>query len=264
MRRRDFITLVGGAAAAWPLELNAYHAATPVVGFLFGGSRPIAVEEAFKQGLKETGFVDGQNVRIEYRWANGQYDKLPALASELVHRSVDVIAAVTPVAALAAKAATSSIPIVFGVGSDPLKDGLVASLSRPGGNITGVTIFSNLLTAKRTELLHELDPNAKVFGFLSNPRNANAELEDSEVQKATQALGLQFVLLDATTEAEIDKCFATVAEQHVDAIVVSGDPLFYGRQGQIAEWAIRNQVPTSFPYPRASCLGRSRKLRRQH
>jgi putative ABC transport system substrate-binding protein len=160
---------------------------------------------------------------------------------------VDVIAAGTPVAALAAKAATTSIPIVFGVGSDPVKNGLVPSLSRPGGNVTGVTFFANLLPAKRTELLHEIEPNAKVVGLLSNPRNANAELESSEVQKATLALGLQFVLLEATNEVEIDNCFATVAERHMDAIVISGDALFYSRQGQIAEWAIRNQVLTSFP-----------------
>jgi putative ABC transport system substrate-binding protein len=247
MRRRDFIAFVGSGAAVWPLKLNAYRSATPVVGFLYSGSRPIDLEESFKQGLKETGFVEGQTVSIEYRWANGQYGTLPALASDLVHRPVDVIAAVTPVAALAAQAATTSIPIVFGVGSDPVKDGLVASLSRPGGNVTGATFFANLLPAKRTEVLHELDPNARVFGLLSNPKNANAELENTEVQKAARVLGLQLVLLDASNEAEIDKCFGSVAEQHVDAIVVSGDPLFYSRRGQIAEWAIRNRVPTSFP-----------------
>jgi putative tryptophan/tyrosine transport system substrate-binding protein len=248
VRRRDFITLVGSAAAVWPLDLNASPAAIPVVGFLYGGSRPIDLEEAFKQGLKESGFVEGQNVRIEYRWANSQYDKLPALATELVHRPVDVIAVGTPVAALAAKAATTSIPIVFGLGSDPVKDGLVASLNRPGGNVTGATFFGNLLPAKRTEVLHELDPSAKVFALLLNPRNANAELERSEAQVATRSLGLQLILLDATTESEIDKCFETLVERHVDAVVVTGDALFYSRQKQIAELAMRSRVPTSFAY----------------
>ena len=248
MRRRDFITLFAGAAAAWPLGLDAQQAGMPAVGFLYGGSRPIDLEEAFRQGLKETGFVEGENVRIEYRWANGQYAELPTLAPELVQRKVDVIAVGTPVAALAAKAATTSIPIVFGLGSDPVKDGLVASLSRPGGNVTGATFFGNLLPAKRTEILHELDPNAKVFGLLLNPRNANAELETAEAQKAARTLGLQLVLLDATSEMEIDECFATVAERHVDVVVVTGDALFYSQKQQIAERAMRDRVPTSFAY----------------
>jgi putative tryptophan/tyrosine transport system substrate-binding protein len=255
VRRRDFIALLGGGAVVWPVKLNAQPTRMPVIGFLYGGSRPIDLEAAFKQGLKETGFSEGTNVRIEYRWADNRYDQLPALAAELVKQKVDVIAVGTPVAALAAKAATTSIPIVFGLGSDPVKDGLVTSLSRPGGNITGATFFGNLLPAKRTEVLHELDPNAKVFALLLNPRNANAELESGEAQKAARAFGLQLVLLDATNEMEIDKCFATAAERHVDAIVITGDALFYSRQEQIVEWATRNRVLTSFAYREQVLLG---------
>jgi putative tryptophan/tyrosine transport system substrate-binding protein len=249
MRRREFLALwLGGAAFAWPLNLNAQSTKMPVVGWLFGGSRAFDLEAAFKQGLKEIGFSEGKNVRIEYRSANNQYDQLPVITAELVKQNVDVIAVGTPVAALAAKAATRSIPIVFGLGSDPVKDGLVTSLSRPGGNITGATFFGNLLPAKRTELLHGLVPNAKVFALLLNPRNANAELEINETQKAVHALGLQLVLLDAINEAEIEKCFATATESHVDAVVITGDALFYSHQELIVEWAKRNRVPTSFAY----------------
>ena len=179
MRRRAFIALIG-SAAAWPLAARAQQpAAGPVVGFVHGGSQQALEDEivAFEQGLRETGYVPGKNVTVEYRWAEGQYDRLPELAANLVRRQVAVIATGTPVAALATKEATKSIPIVFALGSDPVKDGLVANLNRPGGNITGATFFNNLLVAKRMELLHQLVPNAKIVSVLLNPKNANVELE---------------------------------------------------------------------------------------
>jgi putative ABC transport system substrate-binding protein len=212
MRRREVITLVGGAAATWPLAARAQQpAAGPVVGFLHGGSQQGLEYEivAFEQGLRETGYVPGKNVTVEYHWAEGQYDRLPELAANLVRRQVGVIATGTPVAALATKEVTNSIPIVFALGIDLVKDGLVASLNRPGGNITGATFFNNLLVAKRMELLHQLVPNAKIVGVLLNPKNANVELETNDSQTASRVLGLELVLLRATDEPEIEKSFAS-------------------------------------------------------
>ncbi len=197
--------------------------------------------------MKETGFTEGQNLAVQYRWANGQYDRLPELAADLVRRQVAVLAVSTPVAALAAKQATTSIPIVFALGSDPVKDKLVTSLNRPGGNITGATFFSNLLASKRFELLKELVPNAKVIAMLLNPKNTNAEFEITEAQKAASALGLQIILLKATTEGDIENTFANLPQQHVDALLIAGDALFLNQRKQIAELAGRNGVPTSFP-----------------
>ena len=183
---------------------------------------------------------------FEYRWANGQYERLPALAVELVQRPVAVIATVTPSAALAAKQATASIPIVFILGSDPVKDALVASLNRPGGNVTGATFFSNLLDAKRMELLHQLVPNAETIALLLNPKNSNVELEKNNAQEAAHALGLQLVFLPASTEREIDGSFANLSQHHAGAVFVSGDALFSDRREQIAELAVRHAVPTCF------------------
>jgi putative ABC transport system substrate-binding protein len=197
MKRREFITLLGGAAA-WPLTAVGQQPAMPVIGLLSGTDRDARQLAAIWRGLNEVGYVEGRNVAIEYRWAEGQYDRLPALAADLVRRQVTVIATVTPVAALAAKQATTSIPIVFALGSDPVKDGLVASLNRPGGNVTGATFFGNLLAAKRTELLHQLVADAKVFAVLLNPKNANVELEKSDTQQAVRALGLHLVLVQAS------------------------------------------------------------------
>ena len=253
MRRREFITLlggslVGGAAASWPRAARAQQPAMPAIGYLSGGRLEGQTDTtaAFKQGLSETGYIEGKNVAIEYRWANGQYEQLPALAADLVHHQVAVIATVTPVAALAAKQATTSIPIVFTTGSDPVRDGIVPSLNRPGGNITGATFFSNLLTAKRLELLHQLVPNANVIAVLLNPKNLNVELEKKETQEAARALGLQLVPLQASTEREIDDLFANLAQQHVGGVLASGDVLFSDRRQQIAELAVRHTVPTCF------------------
>jgi putative ABC transport system substrate-binding protein len=253
MRRREFITLlggslVGGAAASWPRAARAQQPAMPAIGYLSGGrlEGQSDTTAAFKQGLSETGYIEGKNVAIEYRWANGQYEQLPALAADLVHHQVAVIATVTPVAALAAKQATTSIPIVFTTGSDPVRDGIVPSLNRPGGNITGATFFSNLLTAKRLELLHQLVPNANVIAVLLNPKNLNAELEKKETQEAARALGLQLVPVQASTEREIDDLFANLAQQHVGGVLASGDVLFSDRRQQIAELAVRHTVPTCF------------------
>jgi putative ABC transport system substrate-binding protein len=253
MRRREFITLLGGslvgsAAASWPRAARAQQPAMPAIGYLSGGrlEGQSDTTAAFKQGLSETGYIEGKNVAIEYRWANGQYEQLPALAADLVHHQVAVIATVTPVAALAAKQATTSIPIVFTTGSDPVRDGIVPSLNRPGGNITGATFFSNLLTAKRLELLHQLVPNANVIAVLLNPKNLNAELEKKETQEAARALGLQLVPVQASTEREIDDLFANLAQQHVGGVLASGDVLFSDRRQQIAELAVRHTVPTCF------------------
>jgi putative ABC transport system substrate-binding protein len=249
VKRREFMTLLGGTVVAWPLAARTQQSATPVIGFLHGTSAEgsVSLTEAFRKGLSEVGFVEGKTITIEYRWANGQYEQLPALAADLVRRQVDVIATGTPVAAIAAKRATASIPIVFALGSDPVKDGLVVSLSHPGGNITGATFFSNLLDAKRLELLHELVPGAHVVALILNPKNANAELETRETQEAAQALGMQLVLLQAINEREIDEAFGRLAEQHVAALLISGDALFTTQRQQIANLSASYGIPTSGP-----------------
>jgi putative ABC transport system substrate-binding protein len=256
MRRREFITLIG-AVGAWPLAARAQQQVMPTIGFLDGGSQAttLSVVAAFKQGLLDTGYVEGKNVLIEFRWANAQYDQLPALAADLVRHQVAVIATDTPVAALAAKQATTSIPIVFGLGSDPVRDGLVASLNRLGGNITGATFFSNLLSAKRLDLFHRLVPNANVIAVLLNPKNANVELEGHQTQEAARLLGLQLVLLQATGEREIDEAVASLIQQGAAALIVSGDAMFYGRRAQIAELALRYKSPTSCPFRDQTAAG---------
>jgi putative ABC transport system substrate-binding protein len=210
---------------------------------------------AFEQGLSQAGYVNGQNVAMEYRWAEGQYDRLPALAAELVRQKVAVIATGTPVAALAAKRATTSIPIVFVVGSDPVENGLVISLSRPGGNLTGATFFSNLLTAKRFALLHELLPNAKVVATLVNPKNANAQMQSGDAQQAAQAMGVQLVFVNAETESDIDKVFETLKTQHVDALLILSDAFLNSRANQIAKLAIQHALPTCFAYREPAVAG---------
>jgi len=248
MRRRTFITLLGGAAA-WPLSAPGQQAATPVIGFLNGqSSRTWApMVASFRLGLNEAGYIEGQNVAIEYRWAEGQPDRLPALAADLVQRQMTVIVATggnNP--ALAAKAATSTIPIVFTSNDDPRKYGLVASLNRPGGNVTGVSWFSAELGPKRLTLLHDLVPDAKRVAFLVNPNNAETARQPAELQEAARGLGLQIVIFNATTPAEIDTAFATISQNRIGALVVAGDSFLANRREQIITLAARHAVPAIY------------------
>jgi len=250
MRRREFITLLGGAAAAWPLLARAQQSAVPVIGILMGGSADsfTPFEPAFRKGLNEGGFPDGSNVPFEFRRANGQVDRLPALAADLVGRRLAVIATQTLPAALAAKGATSTIPLVFVVGEDPIKVGLVKSLNRPGGNVTGVTNFMNVLGTKRLELVSEAVPTAVVLGLLVNPTNPNAEADTRDLQAAAQALGRRLQVLPAATDRELETAFATAVEQKVGALFINIDSFLFARREQIAALAARHQVPTIHPF----------------
>jgi putative ABC transport system substrate-binding protein len=250
IKRREFITLLGGAAAAWPLTVRAEQPAMPVVGFLNGATpdRYTPNVIGFLRGLTETGYIEGQNVAIEYRWAKGQYDRLPELAADLVRRQVSVIAANTP-AARAAKAATTTIPIVFVTLADPVATGLVASLNRPGGNLTGVTTLNLEIAPKRLELLHEVAPTATVVALLVNPTDpANTEPVTRAMQAAARALGLQLHILNASTEDEINLAFATIIQERISALVVAADPFFLSRPDQLVGLATRHAVPTIYSW----------------
>jgi putative ABC transport system substrate-binding protein len=247
MQRRDFITLLGGAAAAWPLTARAQQPAMPVVGFLYSGTAETRFAAAFRQGLSEIGYVEDQNVTVEYHWVGGQFDRLPVLLADLVRRRVAVIATPGSVSAIAAKAETATIPIAFGVGEDPVKLGLVASLARPGGNATGVNFLTREVAAKRLGLLHELVPNAARVGVLVNPANiSNAETTLREVQEAARVIGLQIQTLKASTSREIDAAFDALARQRPDALFVAGDGLFQSRRVQLANLAARDRVPAAY------------------
>jgi putative ABC transport system substrate-binding protein len=248
VKRRRFITLLGGAAAAWPLAARA-QSAMPVIGFLNSGSPAERAPfiAAFRQGLKETAYIEGRTVTIEYRFAEGRYDRLPSLASDLVRRQVAVIAATgDTVSPLAAKGATTAIPIVFVIGSDPVKEGLVASFNRPGGNITGVSIISSALVSKQFELLHELVPQAAVVGILLNPSNPNADFELSDLQSAARSMGLQLVVVRANTESGIESAFASLVQQHAAALLVEPDAFFLTRREQLVALAAHQAIPTIY------------------
>jgi putative ABC transport system substrate-binding protein len=255
--RREFITLLGSAAASWPLAARAQQPAMAVVGFVGStsrGSLPDAVA-AFHRGLKETGYVEGQNVAIEYRWADGQYDRLPGLAADLVHRQVAVIAAIDGLpSALAAKAATATIPVVFFTGGDPVQLGLVASLRRPDGNLTGVTSLNVEVGPKRLELLHELVPTASVIVLLVNPTNALTEANTRSLQAAAHALGLQ-LLLNASTERDFDAVFARLIQLRAGGLVIAPDAFFISRSEQLAKLALRHAVPAIFQYREFAAAG---------
>jgi putative tryptophan/tyrosine transport system substrate-binding protein len=246
MRRREFVTLLGGAAAAWPLASRAQKA-IPVIGYLHfatPGYTPAA--GTFLQGLGETGFVDGQNVEIEYRWAEGQYDRLAAMAADLVGRKVDLIAAFGPPPARAAKSATSTIPIVFEVGNDAVEAGLVESLARPGGNATGLSILFTQLTSKRLELLCDLLPQARTIALLVNPNSPTAEPSIRGAQEAARAKGVQLSILKAGTETEIDAAFAAFVSLQADGLIIAADPFFDTRREQLVAPAAHRSVPTIY------------------
>jgi putative ABC transport system substrate-binding protein len=250
MRRREFITLLGGTAVAWPLAARAQQPALPVIGFVNAGSADASAGRVadFRKGLGETGYVEGRNVTVEYHWLEGRYDGLPALMADLVRRRVAVIATLgATAAAIAAKAATTTIPIVFGVGEDPVKLGLVASLARPGGNATGINFFTQEVVAKRLGLLHELVPKAVRVAVLLNPTNVTvAETTLRAVQEAARVLGLQIHVLNASTSREIDAAFATLARERSDALFVAAEAFFTSRRTQFVTLAARDRIPAAY------------------
>jgi len=249
MRRRDFITLLGGTAVVWPLAARAQQPAMPVIGFLNSVSPELwgPFLAAFRQGLSETGYVENRNVVIEYRWAEGQYDRLPALAADLIHRKVMVIAATSTPAAQAAKAATATIPIVFTTADDPIKLGFVASLNRPGGNMTGVSNLLVALGSKQLGLLRELAAGTAAIAALMNPNFPGTERQSGDLEAAARALGLQFMVLRATTESEIDGAFASMAQLTGAALLVAADPLFIAQRDHIVALAARHAIPAIYP-----------------
>ena len=249
MRRREFLGVLGGAAATWPLAARAQQA-MPMIGLLSALSRPQAEAflNMFRRGLGEAGFAEGRNVTIEYRWAEGQYDRLPTMAAELVGRPVNLIVAQSPPAALAAKAATSTIPIVFGVGLDPVAAGLVASFNRPGGNATGIVMLPGPLVQKRLELIRELVPKAADAVLLVNPGSPEAAAEVRDILAAAAANRLQVRLLNATTPAELDDAFEALTERRPDALLIGGDPFFFNQRQTIVARVARLGLPTIYPF----------------
>jgi putative tryptophan/tyrosine transport system substrate-binding protein len=257
MKRREFITLLGGAAAAWPLAVRAQPPTMPVIGYLAPGTpetQAISVV-LFRQGLNEAGFVEGRNVTIEFRWARHQFDQLPRLAMELVHRKVTVIYALASPSAQAAKAATATIPIVFMSGDDPVGAGLVASLGRPAGNVTGVSLLAGGLGTKRLGLLRELVPAARVIGLLVNPKNPNTAADTKDVEEAAHAIGQQLVVVFAGAESEFPAAFAALVEQRVEALVIGADVLFTAHRQQLVALAARHTIPTIYQWREFATAG---------
>jgi len=255
MKRRQFIGLVGGAVA-WPIAVSAQQP-IPVIGFLNGASYELSayLVEAFRRGLGEAGYVEGRNVKIEYRSADGQYDRLPALAADLVRRQVSVIAATGTPTGLPAKAATSTIPIVFVTGSDPVEQGLVTSLSRPGGNLTGATTLAVQLGQKRLELLHELVPSATLIAVLLNPTGPNYAAVSRDLQAAARKLGLPIHLLHASTVPELEAAFATMGELHADALIIGTDTFYNSQSVRLAELALSYRLPAMYQYREFTAAG---------
>ena len=257
MRRREFALVLGGAVALWPRVLRAQQRAVPVIGLLASNSaadfEPFV--PAFRQGLEQSSFVEGRNVRIEYRWADGHYDRLPGLAAELVRIPVAVLVATGVTAALAAKASTTTIPVVFHTGGDPVKFGLVASLGRPGGNVTGVVSLNKILVPKQLELLHELVPKADVIAFLVNPNNGVVGFDTSNMREAAQAKGLGLQIVEARNTTEIDTAFTSLLQRRARALVVQVDPFLEGRHEQLARLAARHGVPAIGAYPEFAAAG---------
>ncbi len=251
MKRREFITLLGGAAVGWPLNARAQQASIPVIGFLNSGSADVYPDRivAFRAGLNEVGYIEGQNLTVEYRWGLGQYDRLPAMAAEFVRRPVSVLVATGgEPAALAAKAATSSIPIVFAIGGDPVTLGLVANYNRPGGNATGVTILTSTLEAKRLGLLREVVPQAAAIGALLNPNTPSYDSQLRDLQEAARAIGLPLQALRANTDEDIEAAFETASQQRVGALTVAGAPFFDTRRDRIVSLAARYSLPAIYQF----------------
>ena len=246
--RREFVTLLGGATVSWPLAARAQQSAMPVIGFLHNTSPDASTDRlrGFRQGLKDTGFVEGENVAVEYRWADNQIDRLPALAAELVRRQVAAIVAAGG-AEFAAKAATATIPILFAVAEDPVRLGLVASMARPGGNLTGINFFTTELTAKRLSLLRELVPTATRVAVLVNPTGPAAETTLRDVEAAARAIGLRAQVLNASTSREINVAFATFVRERPDSLFVFADPFFSGRRAQLVNLASHHSIPATYP-----------------
>jgi putative tryptophan/tyrosine transport system substrate-binding protein len=259
MRRREFITLLSGAATAWPIAARGQQAAMPVIGFLAGASPDAYLLPAiapFLQGLKETGYVERRNVAIEYRWAEDHYDRLPVLAADLVHREVAVIATFDTASSLAAKAATATTPIVFSMGADPIKIGLVNNLARPGGNITGTSHLVNALSSKRLGLLREIVPTAATFGLLVDPTNPNSEFETADMQAAVDLLGCKLVVGSASTASEVDAAFTKLVQQRIEALAVAAHAFFLAdRRHQLAQLALRHRVPAIYAWRLSALAG---------